>query len=253
MKPTSADPRVRITPSLIISVLALIVALSSSATAAVMINGKDIKKNTVASKQIKNDSVTSKDVKDKTLQLRDFNPAAIADLSAAGAAGVTGPQGPAGPAGADGAPGAKGDDGNAGPAGTAGPPGPAGIAGPAGASGISGYEIVSKSVLIQGYADTSSWGWGKVIAVCPGTKRALGGGGHWQYTNTGPVQTNNSISTTAPRRSLFIPGFPGPGTWSDVAPNNANPANSWLVSGQNGDDNDPRYLVAWVTCADVTS
>lgn len=243
MKPTSTDPRVRITPSLIISVLALIVALSSSATAAVMINGKDIKKNTVASKQIKNDSVTSRDVKDKTLQLRDFNPAAIADLSAAGAAGVTGPQGPAGPAGANGAPGTKGDDGNAGPAGNAGP------TGPIGGTGISGYEVVKKTVAVPGYNDTG-FGWGQALAVCPGAKRALGGGGNWTGTNapSAPVEKWAPLHNSAPRFAVYIAN-----TWSDVAPSGTAPANSWIVTGRNSDDFDLSYLNAWVMCANVTS
>ncbi len=250
MKPTSAAPRVRITPSLIISVLALIVALSSSATAAVMINGKDIKKNTVASKQIKNNSVTTQDVKDKTLQLRDFNPAAIKDLTAAGASGVAGPagaQGPAGPAGATGPQGVKGENGAAGPAG---PAGATGATGAAGATGISGYEVVSKTVIVNGY-NAPGGGWGKALAVCPGTKRALGGGGHWQWDGgpaNGPMSTNNSISNTAPRFAAYLINV-----WSDIPPTTSAPANSWAVTGRNGDDFDVERLTAWVMCANVTS
>lgn len=72
----------RISPSLIISVLALIVALSGSAYAAAKINGANIKSGTVTSKQIKNGTISKADLS-KRLSLR-------------------GPAGPAGPGGKDG-------------------------------------------------------------------------------------------------------------------------------------------------------
>ncbi len=55
----------RISPSLIVSVLALFVALSGTAIAATKINGKNIKKGTVTSKQIKNGTITKSDLSKK--------------------------------------------------------------------------------------------------------------------------------------------------------------------------------------------
>ncbi|MGH2959470.1 MAG: hypothetical protein ACRDKE_07675 [Solirubrobacterales bacterium] len=70
-------------PSMVVAIIALVVALSGSAYAAVTINGKNIKKGTVASKQIKNGTIVKADLNKK--------------LS------VTGPQGPQGVPGAAGA------------------------------------------------------------------------------------------------------------------------------------------------------
>jgi len=57
----------RLSPSLIISVLALFVALGGTSYAAVKINGKDIKNNTVAGKALKKNTVTGKQVKESSL------------------------------------------------------------------------------------------------------------------------------------------------------------------------------------------
>jgi hypothetical protein len=77
--PAKATP----SPSMVVAVIALVVALSGSAYAAVTINGKNIKKGTVTSKQIKNGTIVKSDLSKK--------------LS------VTGPQGPQGVPGAAGA------------------------------------------------------------------------------------------------------------------------------------------------------
>lgn len=66
-------------PSLVISVLALFVALSGSAYAAAKINGKNIKKGTVTGKQIKNGTITRSDLSKK--------------LSVAGPTGASGKDG----------------------------------------------------------------------------------------------------------------------------------------------------------------
>lgn len=80
----------RPSPSLVLSSIALLVALTGTAVAA-------------------SGLVTSRDIKDRTIQLRDLSPAAIKALK-----GNRGDQGPQGPAG------------QPGPQGTAGPQGPAG-------------------------------------------------------------------------------------------------------------------------------
>src|SRR4051794_30948907 len=77
--------RQRVTPSLILSVLALVLATAGGATASALITGA----------QIKNASLTGSDVKNGSLTAADFNRKALRRL-----------RGPRGVAGAPGAPGA---------------------------------------------------------------------------------------------------------------------------------------------------
>jgi hypothetical protein len=100
--------RSRLTFANVVSVLALFVALGGTATAAVLITGKNVKDGTLTGKDIKNNSVASADVKDRSLLAKDFKPGQL----------VSGAPGPVGPAGAPGEPGAKGDKGDTGAAGT---------------------------------------------------------------------------------------------------------------------------------------
>lgn len=73
-------------PALLISILALFVALGGTSYAAVKLNGKNIKSNSVTTKQIRNNSLTGTDVKNGTLRKADLHPDAFA----------TGPPGPKG-------------------------------------------------------------------------------------------------------------------------------------------------------------
>lgn len=77
----------RITPSLVLSVLALVVATTGTGVAATGL-------------------ITGQQIKDGTINLRDLSPAARRAL-----AGRIGPQGPAGPQGAQGPQGPAGKDG----------------------------------------------------------------------------------------------------------------------------------------------
>ena len=81
--------RKRLTPGVVLGVLALVIAMTGSAVGASLITGK----------QIKNSSITGKDVKNKSLTKSDFRG------SLRGPRGLTGPQGPPGATGATGAPG----------------------------------------------------------------------------------------------------------------------------------------------------
>lgn len=79
----------KLNPQTIVIFLVGIIVLAGSATAATkMINGKDIKPNTIGSKQIKNKSIIGKDI----------NPKALAYLrkGTQGPKGDVGPQGPQG-------------------------------------------------------------------------------------------------------------------------------------------------------------
>jgi hypothetical protein len=108
----------------LLALLALFVSLGSTATAAVMVTGRDIKDG----------SVTSADVRDRSLRARDFRRGDL-PAGARGPAGAKGDAGARGEAGGRGEPGPRGEAGARGPAG---PQGPAGDAGPAGAAGEPG-------------------------------------------------------------------------------------------------------------------
>ena len=102
---------VRQSPSMIVAMLALFVALGGTAIAAssALITGK----------QIKNSSITGADVKNKSLTPKDFRGSVRGLRGLRGPAGPQGPQGPQGPAGPAGAKGDKGDTGAQGNPGTA--------------------------------------------------------------------------------------------------------------------------------------
>ena len=57
----------RISPSLIISILALFIAVGGTSYAAVKINGKNIKPNTVAGKALKKNTLTGKQINENKL------------------------------------------------------------------------------------------------------------------------------------------------------------------------------------------
>lgn len=124
--------RSRLSSAHLIALVALFVALTSSATAAVMISGKNIKDG----------SVTGADVRDRSIAARDLAPDALAASAQGGAAGPAGPRGAAGADGADGqagARGAKGDTGETGAKGNTGAKGDQGDRGPSNAY-INAYD-----------------------------------------------------------------------------------------------------------------
>jgi hypothetical protein len=95
----------RPSPALVISLVALFVALGGTGYAALK-----LPKNSVGSSQIKTGAVRSSEVKDRSLKRKDFGSEQIPT-------GKRGAVGPAGPPGANGANGANGRDGATGPRG----------------------------------------------------------------------------------------------------------------------------------------
>ena len=87
MQPVPRTPRRRVSVSLVISLLALFVALSSSATAALVVSGKHIKKNAVASKHIKPKAVKSKHLAPKAVKGKHLAPGVKNKLNADGITG----------------------------------------------------------------------------------------------------------------------------------------------------------------------
>lgn len=123
----------RLSPSMVVSMLALFVAMSGTAIAA----GNAL----ITGRQIANNSITGADVKNKSLRAQDFKGSVRGAAGAPGApgpAGPAGPQGPQGPQGPAGPAGAKGDAGAQGPEGPQGPQGPPGATGPQGPAGPQG-------------------------------------------------------------------------------------------------------------------
>lgn len=103
----------RLTPATALAFLALFVALTGGAFAALDLEFK-LGRNSVGYKEIKRNSITSGKVRDGTLLAGDFRRGQIP-------AGATGPQGPQGPQGEPGAAGPRGDTGAKGDTGATGP------------------------------------------------------------------------------------------------------------------------------------
>jgi hypothetical protein len=139
----------RPTAPLVISTLALVLAMAGIAPAASrMISGKYIKNGTITNPKIANGTITGQkigsntvtggNIKDGTITGPDIADNSITAIKLKGIGGIpgpqgnTGPQGPAGPRGPQGDPGDTGADGATGPAG---PAGPQGDPGPVGANG----------------------------------------------------------------------------------------------------------------------
>jgi hypothetical protein len=153
----------RPSPALVVACIALIVALSGTGYAAVV-----LPRGSVGTVQLKNGAVNSSKVKDSSLTLLDVAPAERAKL-----------KGDAGAAGAKGDTGAKGDKGDKGDKGAT------GDKGAPGAPGVSGYVLVEKK------ASTTN----KFLAVqvnCPSGTKPLGGGGGTPTPGAG-VSVRNSF------------------------------------------------------------
>jgi Collagen triple helix repeat (20 copies) len=99
----------RVSPAVVVAMLALFVALTGAAvaTTSALITGK----------QIKDNSITGADVKNKSLRPNDFTGSVRGARGPAGPAGAQGPQGAQGPPGPTGPAGQKGDTGERGPEG----------------------------------------------------------------------------------------------------------------------------------------
>ncbi len=108
-------------PSLVVSVIALIVALGGTSYAAVAlprnsVGSGQLKPKSVKAADLASNAVSSSKVKDGTLLAKDFKrgQAPAGATGPRGPAGATGPQGPTGATGAQGPAGAKGDKGDPG-------------------------------------------------------------------------------------------------------------------------------------------
>jgi hypothetical protein len=131
----------RPSPSIVVSIIAVVLAGTGSATAARLIDGS----------QLANNSITSAKVRNSSLKVVDLSPSARAQLR-----GQQGPQGPKGDPGPQGEKGEKGEKGDP---------------GPQGAPGISGHQVVLTTGVLLGTQASRTW-----TTNCPGGKKLLGGG-----------------------------------------------------------------------------
>ena len=153
-----------------IAAVAVVAALLAAATAGAqaVIDGGDVRDN----------SLTGKDVKDKSLTKKDFKG------SVRGPRGLQGPQGLQGAEGPQGAPGPKGAAGAQGPKGDTGAPGAPGATG---APGVSGYELVTAT-----YGPTAEDG-KDAVATCPADKIAISGGGRVELPSAGVLNASRPV------------------------------------------------------------
>jgi hypothetical protein len=154
----------RPSPALVVAIVALCVAFTGTATAALVMTGKDIKDRTV----------TGKDIKNRTLGTKKLTKRAVASLTGqrgpagpgpAGPVGAHGPQGPQGPQGPEGPKGPKGDKGDPGDANVTVRVGSVGsFVGPGGIS-VAYATCQSGARLVSGGATTEVAGGGKPTLV----------------------------------------------------------------------------------------
>ncbi|MCB0870317.1 MAG: collagen-like protein [Solirubrobacterales bacterium] len=133
-----------LSPSMIVALIALFVAVGGTATAASgLISGKKIKPKTITAKQLKRGAVGTKQIRNKAISGAKLKPALRKKLNRTG--GPAGPTGATGAAGAKGLPGLPGTPGPIGPKGPKGATGAKGATGPKGPAGISTVQYVRNS------------------------------------------------------------------------------------------------------------
>lgn len=139
--------RRHLSPALVLSVLAVILATTAGATAASsLITGKQIKNSSITGADIKDRSISGDEIKGATIGPSKLSDGLLSDIEAPG---------PVGPPGA------------------AGPAGPAGTTGPAGPSDLSGITVVSSPQVPFGATDIVMG----ATAFCPAGQKVVSGGG----------------------------------------------------------------------------
>src|SRR4051794_37164900 len=154
----------RLTPSLVLSVVAIFLALAGGATAAKLISGKDIKNSSVTGADIRDGSLGSNDLSEGSIGPSRLSLAVQDKLDRAG---TPGPQGPTGPAG------------------SAGPQGPAG---PAGVTGVKAVSSAPKAFSAGGVVFQT--------VDCPGGSAVVGGG--YRFATGGQTSIAHSVGWDAP-------------------------------------------------------
>ena len=228
----------RFTPSMIVAMIALAVALSGTAVAGTA--------KLVTSGQIANGTIKLADIHSSAKTALKGQRGATGAQGPAGAQGAQGAQGPVGPQGATGE---KGDAGAAGPAGANGEKGEKGDKGDKGDTGVTGYEVrswrYSKDDANTDMGATYPGVGGGAIATvtCSPGKVALGGG--YRFTSAGD---NGFHSQAISNGSGVVASFPGRMDWSTntVKPNDNT---GWIV--QVNDKVSLADMTLYVMCANA--
>lgn len=131
----------KVSPSMVVALIAVSIALTGSATAA---------KRWITGADIKNESITGADIKNGSITMADLAPATRRALSKVGPRGSRGSVGPSGPQG---------------------PAGPQGTQGPSGSIDLSKLSIVEGETVRIPVGATAG-----ADAECPEGQRATGGG-----------------------------------------------------------------------------
>jgi Collagen triple helix repeat (20 copies) len=205
-------------PAMVVAIVALLAALSGSATAAFVMTGK----------QIKDGTVTGKDVKNRTLGTKKLSKKAVSSLK--GQRGPAGPQGPQGPAGPQGAAGPQGPTGDTGAAGPLGPKGDTGVA-----------QITTRTA---GIAFTVNGGTGEhkeQAAMCQAGETVVGGGYRLPETSMGVGSGSVPVFAAVQSRPANASGEP--------AVNGQQPR-GWYVEARDGLDIDATVTIT-VLCANA--
>ncbi len=145
--------RIRITPSTVIAVIALVFAATGGAFAATGGSGSSDRSSGIG--QHATASAAKSKAKAKAGPRGPAGPAG--KTGAAGATGATGPAGATGPGGPQGPAGTNGTNGEKGANGTNGATGPAGAAGATGPAGPEGVCSTANCMLPKGTTETGVW------------------------------------------------------------------------------------------------
>lgn len=172
---TPVEPRTRRfrhpSPALVVACIALIVALSGTSYAAVV-----LPRGSVGTVQLKANAVNSLKVRDGSLTLLDLAPGERLKL--------------------------EGDPGAAGPKGDPGPKGDKGDRGAPGDKGLKGDPGLSRYVIVEKTASSTSASLGVQVS-CPAGTRPLGGGGFTQTPGAG-VSVRNSFPVDSPNPGWLV-------------------------------------------------
>jgi hypothetical protein len=205
----------RPSPALVVAIVALFVAFSGTATAALVMTGKNIKDGTI----------TGKDVKNRTLGTNELSKKAVTSLQGQrGPTGPGGPQGPKGEAGVQGVQGPKGDTGAAGPQ------------GPKGDTGVAQITTRTAGFNLDGPMGAGNDG----AAMCQAGESAVGGG--YRLPSASILVGSGVVNSFAALQSR-------PANASGEPALNGQEPRGWYVEATKGADVDGGTVAITVLCA----
>lgn len=185
----------RPSPALVISLIALFVAMGGTGYAAITINGKNLKNNSVAGKKLKNGAVTTKKIKNNAVTGAKVKAGTLNGSDFAAGTLLRGPQGPAGKNGVNGA-----------------------------------ATVVYRTFLANTAGNTAL---GEAEASCEAGEKLIGGGGGW-VNDAVPATSyvlGGTLSTNGPSNGSDDPIAEGatPGGWH-VSGRNTSGSNARMMA-----------------------